>query len=537
VFYPAVLLQEVADTLSADAARVGSELRVEVAAGVPTQCRGRDAEIREALELLGAQVLRRAGHSEVVLTVGCAAGDDHRLVLSASSGRPVVRTALSFDSSMIVMPGREARSAAVDLVVGRLIVLSLGGTLTVERRADAPPRYEFTVPIDGAPALAPAAAAVAAAVDAEAGVDASQRLAALAATRAHPVGERRDARGAVLVVDDSATTRALLAQMLARDGLAVEVASTAREALAKAWERPFDVVLLDVELPDGDGIAVLGQLRELGALERLSVLMISAVEDSGVVAACIEQGAEDYLVKPVSPVVLRARIGACFEKKLLRERSKQQLVHLAAESRRAALLLRTLLPDAIADELQATGAIAPRRHERVAVMFIDVVDFTRYCDGHAPEEVLVALQGLFAAIEPLAERHGVMKVKTIGDAVMLAAGLFVDDANPAARCVALGRAALAALARLPTGWAVRIGVHVGPVVSGVAGLRQYRFDIWGDTVNIAQRIEQVGTPGVVCVSAAVRDAVAGRHAVRSRGTAAVKGKGELEIFEVVEDAA
>ena len=74
-------------------------------------------------------------------------------------------------------------------------------------------------------------------------------------------------------------------------------------------------------------------------------------------------------------------------------------------------------------------------------------------------------------------------------------------------------------------------------VAGIAGLHQYRFDIWGDTVNIAQRLEQAGTPGVVCVSAEVRDAVAGVHAVRSRGVAVVKGKGELEIFEVVEDPA
>lgn len=387
VFYPAALLQEVADTLSADAARVGSEVRVEVADGVPTQCRGREAEIREVLELVGSQVLRRASHSEVVFTAACAAGDVHRLLLAASSGRPVVRTTASFDSSMIAMPGREARNAAVDLVVGRLIVLSLGGSLTVERLADARPRYEFTVPVDGASALTPAATDADADVASPARLDASQRLAALAVTRARTAGERQDARGAVLVVDDSATTRSLLAQLLARDGLAVEVAATAREALAMVWARAFDVVLLDVELPDGDGIAVLGQLRQLGALERLSVLMISAVEDSSVVAACIEQGAEDYLVKPVSPVVLRARIGACFEKKLLRERSKQQLVHLAAESRRAGLLLRTLLPDAIADELQATGAIAPRRHERVAVMFVDVVDFTRYCDRHPPEDV------------------------------------------------------------------------------------------------------------------------------------------------------
>jgi adenylate cyclase len=336
----------------------------------------------------------------------------------------------------------------------------------------------------------------------------------------------------VLIIDDSATTSAVLAHILRADGHTVATAATARDGLAMVWDRDFDVVLLDVQLPDSDGIGVLGQLRARGALDRLSVLMVSSLDEATNVATCIEQGAEDYLVKPISPAVLRARIGACLDRKQLQARSKQQLVRLAAESRRASDLLRTLLPEPIAEELQATGTIVPRRHERVAVLFVDVVDFTAYCDRHSPEEVLVGLQELFGELELLAEQHGALKIKTIGDALMVAAGLFAADPNPALRCVTLGLAMLGAVTRLSTGWAVRIGVHVGPVVAGVAGLRQHRFDIWGDTVNIAQRVEHGGQPGAVCVSAAVRDAIAGTYAARSRGPALAKGKGALEIFEV-----
>lgn len=535
LFYPVALIHDVADTLALDAARVGSEFRVEVAPDVPTQCHGREAELREVLELLGLQLIYQAPRSELVLSAASGRGEAPSLVLSVRSGGPLQRTSKHLSGSLVLSPDSDT-NAVLDLVVCRLLVLSLGGSLVIERPPGAAIRCVFTVPAvaDAAPLPVAHSPEIPLATDATLRLSASstsRQLAALATSPAPLTGARVD-RGAVLIIDDSATTSALLAHILRADGHTVAVAGTARDGLAMVWDRDFDVVLLDVQLPDSDGIGVLGQLRARGALDRLSVLMVSSLDEATNVATCIEQGAEDYLVKPVSPAVLRARIGACLEKKQLRARSKQQLVRLAAESRRASELLRTLLPEPIAEELQATGTIVPRRHERVAVLFVDVVDFTAYCDRHSPEEVLVGLQELFGALELLAEQHGVLKIKTIGDALMVAAGLFAADPNPALRCVALGQAMLGAVAHLSTGWTVRIGVHVGPVVAGVAGLHQHRFDIWGDTVNIAQRVEQGGQPGTVCVSAAVRDAIAGTYQTRSRGAALAKGKGALEIFEV-----
>lgn len=536
LFYPAALLHDVADTLALDAARVDSEIRVEVAPDLPTQCHGREAELREVLELLVLQLVYQAPRSEIVLSAASGRGEAPSLVLSVHSSGPTKRTAKHLNSSLALSPDGNDTNAVLDLVVCRLLVLSLGGSLTIERPAGASIRCVFTVPAAAHAAPLPVAHSpeIPLAADATlrlAASSTSRQLAALATSPALVTGMRVD-RGAVLIIDDSATTSALLAHILRTDGHTVVTAATARDGLALVWDRDFDVVLLDVQLPDSDGIAVLGQLRARGALDRLAVLMVSSLDEATNVATCIEQGAEDYLVKPVSPAVLRARIGACLEKKLLQARSKQQLVRLAAESRRASELLRTLLPDPIAEELQATGTIAPRRHERVAVLFVDVVDFTAYCDRHSPEEVLVGLQELFGELELLAEQHGVPKIKTNGDALMVAAGLFSADPNPALRCVALGQAMLGAVTRLSTGWKVRIGVHIGPVVAGLAGLRQHRFDIWGDTVNIAQRVEHGGQPGAVCVSAAVRDAIAGTYATRSRGPALAKGKGALEIFEV-----
>ena len=193
-----------------------------------------------------------------------------------------------------------------------------------------------------------------------------------------------------------------------------------------------------------------------------------------------------------------------------------------------------LFPDAIADELQATGAIAPRRHEMVAVMFADLVGFTEYCDQHSPEEVLIILQELFTRFEALAAEFNVQKIKTIGDSFMGAAGLFVPEERPALRCVAFGEAMLAAVRETTANpWALRIGVHVGPVVGGVVGNQRYLYDIWGDTVNTAQRIEHGGRSGTICVSAAARAQIEPNRRTRSLGVTGIKGKGELELFEVL----
>lgn len=546
-FYPAKLLREISESLAPAAARTGTDIRHYVEQGVPTTFYGREQEIRQVLELLGQYSVARAPAGEVRLAVEPVPGDTSstHLLFSVRDTGPSLSDSqadLDFDP---MSSGARGESGRLDLMICRLLVLSLGGRMSAGNTAGHTATIFFTV-LGGEPPSARARTRDQQHDTHPNGIsqswsgsplDASaRRLAKLAvpeAPSAAAEAERR--RGTILVVDDSATSRELLSHQLKQAGHAVETAGTASEALDLVWQQEFDVILLDVLLPDSDGIAVLDELRKQGMLERLSVLMISAVDETTSVAACIERGAEDFLPKPVSPAILRARLGACLEKKFLRDKSKQQLGQLAAESRRANGLLRVLLPDAIADELQATGQIEPRRHDNVAVMFADLVGFTAYCDRHSPEEVLVSLQELFTTFESLAHEHGVQKIKTIGDSFMGAAGLFGDEEQPALRCVALGRAMVAAIAGHSAGWTLRIGVHVGPVVGGVVGTRQYLYDIWGDTVNTAQRIEHSGRVGAVCVSEEARRQIEPRFVTQSLGRSELKGKGEVEIFEVVEE--
>ncbi len=195
-------------------------------------------------------------------------------------------------------------------------------------------------------------------------------------------------------------------------------------------------------------------------------------------------------------------------------------------------LLRAILPDQIAEELKANGRVRARRHEDVGVLFADIVGFTEYCDTHDPEEVLEALSIITQRFEEISERHGLEKIKTIGDSFMAAAGLISPMLNPDLQCVKAGFDMLAACRELTPMWTVRLGVHSGELIAGVLGSSKFLFDIWGDTVNTASRVESNGVPNGVSVSRTSWNRIA--HACRgqSRGMVAVKGKGEMEMFTV-----
>ena len=338
--------------------------------------------------------------------------------------------------------------------------------------------------------------------------------------------------GRLLVVDDNEMNRDMLSRRLERQGHAVIMAENGRQALEKIRSEPFDLVLLDIMMPELNGYEVLEQMKNDDGLRHIPVIMISAVDELDSVVRCIELGAEDYLSKPFSPVLLKARISACLEKKQLRDQEQAARLQIETEKKRADDLLHVILPDVVVEELKATNAVKPRRHERVAVMFCDIVEFTKYCDGREPEDVVAHLQELVEIFEELAFRYGLEKIKTIGDAFMTTSGLLKPVENPVLDCVKCGLEMVARAPTLPAHWEVRVGIHVGPVIAGVVGHRQYLFDVWGDTVNTAQRIEAFGLPNAVSVSGAAWKEIDSVCRGESRGLVEVKGKGELEIFRV-----
>lgn len=207
---------------------------------------------------------------------------------------------------------------------------------------------------------------------------------------------------------------------------------------------------------------------------------------------------------------------------------------LRSEKQKSDDLLLNILPEEVAEELKDKGRAQARLHEDVTVLFTDFVDFTRHSEKLTPAEIVDELDGCFKAFDEIITRHGLEKIKTIGDAYMAVAGLPIPHTDGAAAAV---RASLdirdyIAQRRIknPGSFDIRIGVHSGPVVAGIIGVKKFAYDVWGDTVNTAARMEQSSEPGRVNISAATHALVGHRFVCTYRGEVAAKGKGTMGMW-------
>jgi adenylate cyclase len=197
-------------------------------------------------------------------------------------------------------------------------------------------------------------------------------------------------------------------------------------------------------------------------------------------------------------------------------------------------LLLNILPPSIADRLKATGGTIADGFADVTVLFADIVEFTKLSSRLPPARIVALLNELFCKFDDLAGEFGLEKIKTIGDCYMIAGGLpepRTDHAEAVARMgLAMLREVRAFAARVGEPIAMRVGIHSGPVVAGVIGKRKFIYDLWGDTVNTASRMESHGVPNTIQVSEHCRRLLAGRFRFARRGVIEVKGKGTMETW-------
>ena len=288
----------------------------------------------------------------------------------------------------------------------------------------------------------------------------------------------------LLVVDDNKVNRLLLARSLELQGHRVALAENGRIALEMLRREPFDLLLLDIEMPELNGLQVLEQLKADRQLRDLPVIVTSVIEGLDNVVRCIELGAEDYLHKPVNPVLLKARIGASLEKKRLRDQQRE--------------LVRRFATPQVAQDLDTSGFALGGHRVRATAMFSDIRGFTSLSEQQSPEDTIELLNTYYTLMfDAISSRGGVVN-QMVGDGLMAVFGAPVALADP---CGAAVRAAIDMIEMIELfnrepdrvgkpALAIGIGIASGDVIAGYTGTQQRAtYTCVGTAVNLAARLE------------------------------------------------
>jgi CheY-like chemotaxis protein len=340
--------------------------------------------------------------------------------------------------------------------------------------------------------------------------------------------------GRILVVDDEALNRDLLATMLWRDGHVVASAQSGTEALKIMAESSFDVVLLDLMMPELNGFEVMARMRTNAKMRHIRIVVISGMDQDENAIKCIGYGAEDFLTKPVNALLLRARIGACLARQRWQEHERLYRMHLESEKSKSDALLLNTLPAPIVERLSSGEKVIADSFDNVTVLFSDIVNFTSFSNTREPREVVEVLNRIFTEFDELTIDLGIEKIKTIGDGYLVVAGLPVPREDHAEVMAEMALGMLLIVESLNqkygTDLQIRIGMDTGTVVAGVIGSHKFAYDVWGKTVNSAARYESYSQPGKIHMSSAVAALLSAKFNITGRGSLTLRGLGRVTTY-------
>jgi len=334
----------------------------------------------------------------------------------------------------------------------------------------------------------------------------------------------------LLVVDDNKVNRMALSRSLELQGHIVETAENGKEGLDKFRTGTFDLMLLDIEMPVMNGFEVLEACLNDFDLRQIPIIMTSAMEELDAVVKCVELGAEDYLTKPVNPILLRARVNASLEKKRLRDEQRK--------------LFRTFATKEVAEELLRTGFSLGGQIVTASVLVADIRSFTSIAESQDPSDSIELLNQYFSMMFDAVTQNGGIINQIVGDGLLAVFGapIFYED-----HCERSVKAALQMLEQLKVfnqnqlaqnKTAIRIGIGIasGKMVAGYTGTHNRAiYTCIGDTVNLADRIEEYTKEALrpILIDRYTREGLSDQYALEDLGKIVFKGKTQaVNVFAV-----
>ncbi len=330
----------------------------------------------------------------------------------------------------------------------------------------------------------------------------------------------------ILVIDDDIKNQKGLKAILSGGGNNVLFSNNIQEAIPIIQHKEIGILLINIDDPEFGGMELLHSLREMSSQRSMYKIVLTQFKASGVkLVKGLNEGAVDYITIPFNPNLIKAKI--------------EVFKTLYYKDQRINQLLSNIFPQTVLNDLNLYSKFSPKRVEKGIVLFTDFIEFSSKAKDLKPISLLKKLDYYFTQFDEIASRYKLEKIKTIGDSYMALAGVTEDFPEPAIRvCLAaiemrdfmLNEQSIAkALGK--DFWEIRIGVHMGPLVAGIIGTKKMSFDVWGDTVNIASRAEQMAEPGHINITEVLYNEVAPYLEVEARGEIDIhKRGGKLKMY-------
>jgi len=345
-----------------------------------------------------------------------------------------------------------------------------------------------------------------------------------------------DKIGTILIVDDESANLDIIDKILQQSNHKTFTAESGEEALKilKKESAKIDLILLDLIMPEVNGMDLLKTLKDDNNTYHIPVIMLSALDEIDTIVECISMGADDFLIKPVNRILLHARLNNALEKKYFHDKEIKYQKQIKIEQEKSDKLLLNILPESIAERLKNGESLIADDFEDSTVLFADLAGFTKLSSTISATDVVMQLNSIFSLFDGLLIKYSLEKIKTIGDCYMLAGGLPKPDKNHAYSVARMALEMLDIIKEINTKsnqtLKVRIGINSGPVAAGVIGKEKFIYDLWGDTVNVASRMETFGSNSKIHVSANTYLQLKDYYNFTKRDKINIPGKGTMQTY-------